>query len=136
MVEAYAVARSATAEVLRSSGECLDRDASEGLEFEYLQRAIGLDNNCYAGIEWNVEIVKIGQEKGRKILQGDLNRAIALPDNKLQCVFAYTVLEHLLNPCHFIRESYRCLKPGGPRLSPDPAGQSAGIRGAPARHRA
>lgn len=113
MREAYAVARSATADALREGGSCLDCGATEGHEFDYLQDSIEFSLDRYTGIEWHPDIVRAGQEKGRNIVQGDLNKAINFPDEHFDCVFGYSVLEHLLNPCNFLRESYRCLKPGG-----------------------
>ncbi|MGI9201625.1 MAG: methyltransferase domain-containing protein [Woeseiaceae bacterium] len=113
MSEAYGVAREATADALRQGGECLDCGAAVGHEFDLLEESIDLDLNRYSGIEWNAEVAAEGRAKGRDIIQGDLNKKIEFPDNQFRCVFGYSVLEHLLKPCLFLRESYRCLEPGG-----------------------
>jgi SAM-dependent methyltransferase len=113
MTEAYGVARKATADALREGGTCLDCGATEGHEYDHLHDAIGLDPDHYVGIEWHPEVARAGQAKGRNIVQGDLNQAMDFPADTFRCIFGYSVLEHLLNPCNYLRESYRCLEPGG-----------------------
>ena len=113
MDEAYSVARTAIADTLQDGGNCLDCGASGGHEYEKLQQSIGLSTDRYTGIEWNAQGVEAGRSEGRNIVQGDLNNKIAFPDGQFKCVFGLSVLEHLLNPCNFLRESYRCLEPGG-----------------------
>lgn len=113
MAEAYKTARAATANALRDEGDCLDCGAGGGHEYEFLQQAIALSPERYAGIEWHPDVARAGREKGHNINQGDLNKNLDFPDSTYQCVFAYSVLEHLLNPCNFLREAHRCLKPGG-----------------------
>lgn len=113
MREAYATARAAAADALQSGGNCLDCGATEGHEFDFLHESIGLARESYCGIEWHPAIARAGRERGLNIIQGDLNNAIEFPDASFDCVFGYSVLEHLLNPCRFLRESYRCIKPGG-----------------------
>jgi len=113
MREAYATARAASAEALREGGDCLDCGATEGHEYEVLHEMMALSLERYTGIEWHPDLARAGQEKGRNIVQGDLNHAIDFPSDTFQCVFGYSVLEHLLNPCQFLRESYRCLQPNG-----------------------
>lgn len=113
MREAYGVARAATAAALQEGGKCLDCGATTGHEYEFLEKSIGMQIERYTGIEWNADVAAAGQAKGRNIVQGDLNQAIAFPDNQFRCVFGFSVLEHLLNPCNYLRESYRCLEPGG-----------------------
>lgn len=113
MREAYGVARLATADALRDGGECLDCGATMGHEYRRLEKSINMDLGRYTGIEWNAEVAAEGRANGRNIIQGDLNKTIDFPDNQFRCVFGFSVLEHLLNPCLFLRESYRCLEPGG-----------------------
>lgn len=113
MTEAYNTARSATADALRAGGNCLDCGATSGHEYEFLDDSIGLPRDRYTGIEWHPDIARAGQEKGLNIVQGDLNKNIDFPDASYQCVFGFSVLEHLLNPCNFLREAHRCLRPDG-----------------------
>lgn len=113
MDESYELARRAVADTLRDGGNCLDCGATQGHEYDYLQRSIGMQLDRYTGIEWNAEAVAAGQANGRNIVQGDLNKAVEFQDESFQCIFGFSVLEHLLNPCNLLRENYRCLKPGG-----------------------
>jgi SAM-dependent methyltransferase len=113
MDESYALARNAVADALQDGGDCLDCGATQGHEYDYLQRSIGLEPDRYTGIEWNAEAVAAGQANGRNIVQGDLNKAIEFPDEQFKCIFGFSVLEHLLNPCNLLRENYRCLELGG-----------------------
>ena len=113
MDESYALARGAVADALLDGGNGLDCGATQGHEYDYLQQSIGLDLDRYTGIEWNAEAVAAGQANGRNIVQGDLNKAIDFPDEHFKCVFGFSVLEHLLNPCNLLRENYRCLESGG-----------------------
>jgi SAM-dependent methyltransferase len=113
MREAYTTARKAAADALREGGNCLDCGATEGHEFDHLQAAVGMSPDRYTGIEWHPDVARAGQAKGRNIVQGDLNHPMNFPDESFDCVFGYSVLEHLLNPCAYLRESFRCLRPGG-----------------------
>ncbi len=113
MDESYTLARTAVADALRDGGKCLDCGATEGHEYDGLQQSIGMEPDRYTGIEWNADVARAGQENGRNIVQGDLNQVIAFPDESFRCVFGFSVLEHLLNPCSYLRECYRCLEPGG-----------------------
>lgn len=113
MSEAYKTARAAAADALREGGDCLDCGAGGGHEYDFLQQAIDLSLDRYTGVEWHAETARAGRENGRNIVQGDLNKNFEFADASYQCVFGYSVLEHLLNPCNFLREAHRCLKPGG-----------------------
>jgi len=57
--------------------------------------------------------MQTGRDKGLDIVQGDLNVKLEFADAQFQCIFALSLLEHLLNPCRFLRECHRCLQPGG-----------------------
>jgi SAM-dependent methyltransferase len=113
MVESYSLARAAIGNALRDGGVCLDCGANEGHEYENLRQSIGLEPDRYRGIDWNAQAAEAGRSKGRNVVQGDLNVNIAFADEQFRCIFGLSLLEHLLNPCKFLRESYRCLEPGG-----------------------
>lgn len=67
----------------------------------------------YCGLEWDAGDVARGKAKGLNILEADLNRPLPVASASQDCVIAYSVVEHLLMPCGFIRECHRVLKPGG-----------------------
>ncbi len=54
-----------------------------------------------------------GRKKDLNIIQGNLNIKLPYPDNKFKCVFGLSVLEHLLNPCLYLKECYRVLEKNG-----------------------
>jgi 2-polyprenyl-3-methyl-5-hydroxy-6-metoxy-1,4-benzoquinol methylase len=113
MDEAYAVARDAIAEALQDGGNCLDCGASEGHEYDRLRQLVALKPSQYHGVEWYTKAIEAGRGKGLNVVQGDLNAKLEFSDEQFRCIFALSVVEHLLNPCNFLRESHRCLKPGG-----------------------
>jgi len=57
-------------------------------------------------------MVELAHEKGINVTQGDLNKRIMYPNESFACIFGLSVLEHLLNPCNYMRECYRCLEKG------------------------
>jgi len=113
MTEAYSLASDEIKTALSSGGNCLDCGASEGYWYQKLSSEIGLDKNRYQGIEWDTRLVEKAQKNNIKIMQGDLNAVLPFDENQFSCVFALSVLEHLLKPCHFLRESHRVLTQGG-----------------------
>ena len=113
MDEAYGLAHEEIALALRNGGECLDCGAHQGYKYAFLKDRAGLPQEAYFGIEWYPDAVAKAREAGLNVIEGDLNRKIEFPDEKFRCIFGLSVLEHLLNPCSYLRESYRCLEPGG-----------------------
>ncbi|QFY90686.2 methyltransferase domain-containing protein [Magnetovirga frankeli] len=53
------------------------------------------------------------QAKGRNIIQNDLNQPLSFENESFRCVFALSVLEHLLNGCVFMRVCHPVLEPQG-----------------------
>lgn len=113
MREAYRLAEDQIVQALRDGGTCLDCGAARGGRFEFLQQEAGLAPDAYFGIEWNPDLVAAAHSEGLNVQQGDLNKAIDYSDDTFRCIFGLSVLEHLLNPCSFLKEAYRCLEPGG-----------------------
>lgn len=110
MREAYAFARAAAAAAPGSavldcgSGSGHERTASFGGRGSALQ---------YRGLEWSHAEVEIGRAQGLDLIEADLNRPLPVASDSQDCIIAYSVVEHLLMPCAFLRECRRVLRPGG-----------------------
>jgi len=114
MHEAYILAHTKIGDALRKpSSNCLDCGAHNGYKYDTLQNMTGLQRDRYHGIEWSEALALEAQEKGLNVTQGDLNSNHPFDSNSFDCVYGLSVLEHLLNPCKFLRESHRTLKDGG-----------------------
>lgn len=113
MHEAYALAHREIITALNDGGLCLDCGASTGNIFSILNDHAIIEKEAYYGIEWNKKLAETGQKKFLNIVQGDLNIKMSFPDNKFKCVFGLSVLEHLLNPCLYLKECYRVLEANG-----------------------
>jgi len=113
MQEAYSLARREMVHSLQDGGKCLDCGAHDGHEFGILQGMMGLDRDAYCGIEWNEAQALDARNRGLNVVHGDLNRDIPFPDSEFRCVFGLSVLEHLLNPCRYLKECYRVLEDDG-----------------------
>lgn len=114
MTEAYAFARDAA----RSSPDAsafLDCGCGGGHEWDLtlsdaMKKEIGLR---YTGLEWSASAVESAKARGLNVVQADLNKVLPVDSASQDCVIAYSVLEHLLMPCHFLTECHRVLRPGG-----------------------
>lgn len=66
---------------------------------------------------WRVEILedraKLAEERGVKVVTGDLTKKLDFPANFFDVVHANQVIEHLYDIDNFTQEIYRVLKPGG-----------------------
>lgn len=113
MKEAYQLASHEIVTALGDGGNCLDCGAHTGYWYNKLSSKVGLNKNQYHGIEWDLESVEMAQQKGLNVQQGDLNKTLPYEDNKFTCIFALSLLEHLLNPCHYLKECRRILKEDG-----------------------
>jgi ubiquinone/menaquinone biosynthesis C-methylase UbiE len=114
MNESYSLALAEISIALKApTSKCLDCGAHSGYKYTMLKETIGLQPSAYNGIEWNKAFANEAQQKGLNVLQGDLNKTLPYDDNTFECVFGLSVLEHLLNPCKFLKESYRVLNDGG-----------------------
>ena len=109
MGEAYGLAAQQIFSSLNAGGVCLDCGAHEGYWYEKLSKEINLTKNSYYGIEWDKDSIKKALERSLNIKHGDLNKNIPYSDNTFKCVFALSVLEHLLNGCNFLKECHRVL---------------------------
>lgn len=113
MREAYSLSRSAVVDSLGDNGHCLDCGAEKGNEFGMLNQLMTLERERYHGVEWSAEAVEAGRSDGLDIVAGNLNAGLDFADDRFQSIFAFSVVEHLLNPCRYLKEAHRCLAPGG-----------------------
>lgn len=113
MHEAYALAHSEIVHSMREGGKCLDCGAHNGHKYNILQEMMDMGPDAYYGIEWNESLVLEAQRKNLNVVQGDINKTLQFPDDEFECVFGLSVLEHLLNPCKYLKECYRVLKKDG-----------------------
>ena len=78
-----------------------------------LAARIGDRDLAYTGLDWNPAVVERASANGVDLRRADLNHSIPATDGAFDCVCALSVLEHLLNPCRFLLEAHRVLRPGG-----------------------
>jgi len=113
MNRAYATAYGHITSSVSEGAFILDCGANNGYTFDLISRACPITSHQYAGIEWNHNCVEEGLKRGLNIKRGDLNIGLPYDDESFSCVYALSVLEHLLNPCRFLKDCYRVLQPGG-----------------------
>jgi 2-polyprenyl-3-methyl-5-hydroxy-6-metoxy-1,4-benzoquinol methylase len=113
MHEAYSIAHKQIFHSLQTGGKCLDCGAGSGHKYSLLNERLNLNRCFYYGIEWNKALVVEAQKNDLNIIQGNLNKKLQFPDNEFKCIFGLSVLEHLLNPCHYLKECYRTLNEDG-----------------------
>lgn len=110
---AYATAYQHIAHSVTVDSTVLDCGANNGWTFDLISKDSGLSANQYTGIEWDARSAEEGCKRGLNIEQGNLNLGIAQESATYTCVYALSVVEHLLNPCRFLKDCHRVLKPGG-----------------------
>lgn len=113
MASAYGKAYQLIGETTAADGLVLDCGAGSGSSFDRLQAVRPLGSGRYRGIEWDADLVLQARSRQLQVAQGDLNKTLPFGDAELVCVYGLSVLEHLLHPCHFLRECRRVLRPGG-----------------------
>ncbi len=113
MHEAYSLAHKEIADSLQAGGRCLDCGAHNGHKYNTLKEMVDIGKVSYHGVEWNESLVLEAQNSGLNIVQGDLNRVLPFSDNEFRSVYGLSVLEHLLNPCRYLKECYRILDKDG-----------------------
>ena len=113
MVESYGLAEREILRVLEGAGNCLDCGAGGGHWFDRLSEQVGMDKAKYFGIEWNVDLVDQARSRGLNMVQQSLNTDLPFENEQFSCVFALSVLEHLINGCRFLAECHRVLREKG-----------------------
>lgn len=113
MGRAYSTSFKYIASTVSDDSLILDCGANNGWTYDILSKESKLAPHQYVGIEWNLKCAEEGRARGLNIISGDLNSKINIEDETHTCVYALSVLEHLLNPCRFLNSCHRVLKPGG-----------------------
>jgi SAM-dependent methyltransferase len=113
MREAYSFASLEIQSALKDGGHCLDCGANNGYWYRKLTEEFELSINRYYGIEWDKKSVETAQQNGLNVQYGNLNKDLPYENSKFTCIYALSVLEHLLNGCFFIKECHRTLKNDG-----------------------
>jgi 2-polyprenyl-3-methyl-5-hydroxy-6-metoxy-1,4-benzoquinol methylase len=113
MRRAYETAYGHIASSIRPNSALLDCGANNGWTFEFISKRCDVTTDQYYGIEWNACCVEEGRTRGLNITHGDLNEGIFHKSETFSHVYALSVLEHLLNPCRFMKDCHRVLRPGG-----------------------
>ena len=52
-------------------------------------------------------------KSGMHLVVGDIDEKIDLPEGYFDTIIAVAIMEHIFDPYHLMKESYRLLKPGG-----------------------
>jgi SAM-dependent methyltransferase len=110
---AYDTAYQHIAASLGSDACVLDCGANTGATLDVITKKSQVAPRHYRGLEWNPASVEVARKRGLDIKQHDLNKGIPDDDASYSCVYALSVLEHLLNPCKFMKECHRVLRPSG-----------------------
>lgn len=113
MHQSYELALREIAQTLADGGECLDCGANTGHRYYRLAAEIGFQKDKYHGVEWNKECVLAARNNGLGVIHADLNQRLPFENEKFNCIYGLSVLEHLLNPCRFLKEAHRMLKTNG-----------------------
>jgi SAM-dependent methyltransferase len=114
MFRAYQHAMSDIKDSLPPGGKCLDCGAGGGGQYlRFREKSNSINPENYVAIEWDAAGVLQTKKLGLNIMRGDLNQGLPFKDESFDCVFGLSVLEHLLNGCHFLKDAKRLLKPGG-----------------------
>lgn len=110
---AYDTAYEHIAASWKNGATVLDCGANNGWTLDVIAKRHAVSPRRYRGLEWNAGCVEEARKRGLDISQHDLNKGIPDGDASYSCVYALSVLEHLLNPCRFMKECHRVLQPGG-----------------------
>jgi SAM-dependent methyltransferase len=77
----------------------------------------------YTGIDGSPDAVRIASEKGRNLIEGDVDAPLPFADACFDGVILKDLLEHVADPVALVREVRRVLRPGGLVFASSPDAQ-------------
>ncbi|HUR40581.1 MAG TPA: methyltransferase domain-containing protein [Verrucomicrobiae bacterium] len=113
MERAYAHAHTAIVGSGDGEARVLECGAGIGATFDLLASQMRLRTDQYRGIEWHEGAAAHARQRGLHVETLDLNQGLSADHADYSCIYALSVLEHLLNPCALLRDCHRALRPGG-----------------------
>lgn len=96
---------------VRDSRDILEVGCGPGLFLDLVKQAY--PKKSAMGLELNLEVVRIGQEKGLNIQGRTIEEFCIERGERFDFVCAFQVLEHVADPRSYIDHSLRCLRKGG-----------------------
>ncbi len=110
-------------------GELLDFGSARGTFLSELRRRGYGERWNLRGVDINADEVSMGLAQGLNLHAGDLASA-RIPDESLDAITAFSVVEHLQDPISVLRDLGAKLRPGGKLLVHVPSGECLIIRAA------
>ncbi len=112
MMQAYSFAKN---QIIANSrdNDFLECGCGAGRDANFIEASRIGSKFTYTGIERSSNLVTTARKNGLNVIQGDLNKTLSVQNESTDCVYALSVLEHLLMPCHFLRECKRVLRTNG-----------------------
>ncbi len=77
----------------------------------------------YTGMDASADAVKIATEKGRNVIEGDVDGPLPFADASFDGAILKDLLEHVAEPRDVVREVHRVLRPGGLVFAASPDAQ-------------
>jgi len=79
--------------------------------------------SCYTGIDGSTDAVRIATERGRNVLEGDIEESLPFDDESFDAMIMKDVLEHVADPGALVGRALRVLRPGGAVFASSPDAQ-------------
>jgi SAM-dependent methyltransferase len=77
----------------------------------------------YTGIDGSPEAVAIATDRGRNVIEGDVDEPLPFPAEAFDAVVMKDLIEHVADPVALVREARRVLRPGGLLFASSPDAQ-------------
>ncbi len=84
---------------------------------------LGEEFSSYTGLDGSAQAVEIARERGRNVLEGNVDEPLPFADESFDAVVMKDVLEHVSDPVLLVREARRALRPGGLLFASSPDAQ-------------